>query len=78
MLCILLKAVVIAIPVIDCNYLNNCPVRANRTWTFLAAFSLPKTDSMNWFWANWYHVNAGVAVVAFSILDAYWNHFDLV
>ncbi|KAI4594268.1 hypothetical protein KJ359_008543 [Pestalotiopsis sp. 9143b] len=33
---------------------------------------------MNWFWANWYQVNAGVAVLAFSILAAYWNHFDLV
>ncbi|ETS73353.1 hypothetical protein PFICI_14958 [Pestalotiopsis fici W106-1] len=33
---------------------------------------------MNWFWANWYHVNAGVAVLAASILAAYWNHFDLV
>ncbi|KAI0008036.1 hypothetical protein F4779DRAFT_589170 [Xylariaceae sp. FL0662B] len=33
---------------------------------------------MNWYWANWYHVNAGVAVLALSILADYWHHFDLV
>lgn len=33
---------------------------------------------MNWFSANWYNVNAGVAALTLSILAAYWDHFDLV
>lgn len=33
---------------------------------------------MSWFWANWYHINAGIAALSLSILAAYWNHFDLV
>ncbi|KAJ9149888.1 hypothetical protein NKR23_g4177 [Pleurostoma richardsiae] len=31
-----------------------------------------------WYWSNWYNVNAGVAVLSWSILAAYWDRFDLV
>ncbi|VUC30921.1 unnamed protein product [Clonostachys rosea] len=40
--------------------------------------SLKNLDKMNWYWANWYHVNAGVAAFTLSLLAAYWHHFDLV
>lgn len=32
----------------------------------------------SWYWSNWYNVNAGVAVLALSILAAFWSHFDVV
>ncbi|KAH7120301.1 hypothetical protein B0J13DRAFT_162759 [Dactylonectria estremocensis] len=33
---------------------------------------------MKWYWANWYNVNAGIGVLAFSILGIYWTRFDVV